>query len=193
MAAITEVEHAVCVGGAQGDIFAGEGLAGSDVATFEADGAIALDFTNMGMRFIVWRRDLAWHRAGAGPIARRRGRKTKGLMRSAGVVNVPPVIERLLCLGQSIEDAPVEHLAFECPVEALVLTLRLRVVRAAMDDGHADIHQPDSEDRIPLAASRRPPGRAPFDCLQRQALRTGLSARIRCGKPLRSNSFSRCA
>ena len=56
---------------------------------------------------------MARHGARAWAVARCRGCQAQRFMRSPGVVDMPPCIERLLCLGQRLEHAPVEHLALE--------------------------------------------------------------------------------
>jgi hypothetical protein len=60
VAAITQAEHATDVGGAQGDIFAGERFGCMNSVRLEADGAAMAGFADMRLGLITGRTDVAW-------------------------------------------------------------------------------------------------------------------------------------
>src|SRR5690625_318258 len=61
------------------------------------------------------------------------------------VVDLAPDIEGLLRMLQRVKTAPVEDLRLECAVEALILAIGLRMVRAAETEADALSDQPDGQ------------------------------------------------
>src|SRR5256885_1756962 len=81
-------------------------------------------------------------------------------MRPLAVVDMTPGLEGAVALFEIPPDPLADHLGLERAMEALILSLGLRMMRPAMADPDAQPHQPSLKggERTGLAAV---PGRAP--------------------------------
>jgi len=68
-------------------------------------------------------------------------------VRPLGVVHLTPRIERLLRIDQVAEAAVAQDLGRQRTMETLVLPLRLRMIRTAVDDRDPQSHQPRRQTR----------------------------------------------
>ncbi|MNE85554.1 hypothetical protein D3C80_1825690 [compost metagenome] len=74
---------------------------------------------------------LLWKYTTTNAVTLNRRLETQGFMGTQLVVDFPPLIKGLLCIGQRHEAFAVEHFCFQRAVEPFVLAVGLRVTRTA--------------------------------------------------------------
>jgi hypothetical protein len=108
-----------------------QGFAGAPGAVPEADHALVLDLlAHHGALAVVERLRALGEGARARPVAPGRDVEPERLVRALVVVDLAPSLERALAVGEIAEAAPAGTLGQECPVEALLLALGLRMAEA---------------------------------------------------------------
>src|SRR6266566_5635241 len=111
----------------------------------EADVAVLIGFTHAIIGAVFDGRQTLGKGAATRSVAIARGRQAESLVRPYVIVLVAPLIEDALALGEIPELAVGEHLGRDRAVEALVLALRLGMIRATMRHAHAQSQQPHRE------------------------------------------------
>src|SRR5580658_1101903 len=143
--AVMQTEHGVGSGRAQRDGLAAEGFADAPEPVFETDEAGAIDLADGIAGTVFDRRELLRKAARTEMVARAGGLEPQRLVRPLVIVDRPPCVEGALAGSEIAKAVPVQDLGLQRAMEALVLALRLRMVRPAMRDADPQPHQPRRE------------------------------------------------
>src|SRR6266853_2034564 len=119
-----------------------ERLADPPFPPFEREPSLPLHFPYHVARAELQLRQLLGKRTRAQLVAAARNRQIQRLMGTLVVVDHTPLIESSLALLQIAKDAPLEHLGHQRPMKSLLLPLRLRMIRPAVQDLHSQPQQP---------------------------------------------------
>src|ERR1700721_915152 len=130
-------EHAVFARRAQRDRLAAKRLAETNAAVLELDVPFLVGLAHRVGSSVFDGRQSLRERTRAWPVPHARRRQIECLMRALVIVHMPPAVEGPLALGQIPEVTPAQHLGLERAMEALVLALRLRMIRPPMLHPHA--------------------------------------------------------
>src|SRR5262245_5116618 len=148
MSAEVHVEAAILGGRTKRDVLATECLAEAPSFVLEVDEAVATDFAHVVVGYVFDRRQHLREGPWARLISFCRRRHAEGLVRPLMVIARPPFVEGALIVGEIPKAFIVDHFPLQGAVEALILALRLRMKRAAVQDLDAQPHQPDAEGGI---------------------------------------------
>src|SRR5262245_39025918 len=141
----------------QGDVLPAKGATDEDPAPLETD-RFAADTTNyISCRVVQFRQPLR-EKPLAHPVARSRDCHPQRLVRTLAVIDLAPPIKSRLAIGDQAEGMIAQQFLSERAMKALVLALRLRVVRARMRNEYAQPQQPDGQHGVVilLIAARAP-------------------------------------
>jgi hypothetical protein len=131
-------------------------LAELDVAATEMRRAVAPHPAHLVGGMVLRCRQALGEADRAGPIAARRHRKIKRLVRSLGVVDLTPGIEAALAVVQVGEPPHLQHFDIHRAMKPLVLALGLRMIRTTVIELDAELHQPHRQRRMALRAAAAP-------------------------------------
>src|ERR1044071_4880814 len=112
-----DVVDAVFGGWTNCDLLAGERAGDPHATTLESDPALAVDTAHGVVRPVRKWRDLLAERPGTCDVVIGRNIEAKGVVRSLGVIDLPPAIEGLLGVGEIVEVAKRQEFSGERAVE----------------------------------------------------------------------------
>src|SRR5262245_3830154 len=122
--------------------FAPERLADLPFLSLEREPSRALHFSDDVGRAELQLRQLLRKRTPAHFVATPGHRQVQSLMRSLVVVDPTPLIESGLALRQIAKHPPLQYLGHQRPMKPLLLPLRLRMIRPAVQNLHPQPQQP---------------------------------------------------
>src|SRR5678815_2466428 len=133
----------------------------ADMIPVSAKRDLPIHFYSSGLvsNSVLDRRQLLRKRSRARLITTRRHLHIQSFMRPNMIVAVAPVVKSTLHALKVGEHSLGQHFSFQTAMKALVLSLRLRMIRAAMRNRDAETQQPNRQRRELMqeaAAPRRP-------------------------------------
>src|SRR5262245_59348053 len=159
MRAEMHYKHSILQAGPQGHRVSAKGFADAKVSVLERDLALILDFPHDITGTVFNRRQNLRKAPRADLITAGWYCHAQRLVWPLVVVDLAPLIEPGLRLGEILQDGPGQHLGFQGAVEPFLLALSLGMARPPMAYPDSQSQQPNRQRRVGMVRITAPPRR----------------------------------
>src|SRR6185295_8078655 len=134
----------------QGNLVSAKALTDPERVSEEPDLAVILYFAHLVRDIVLDRRQLLRIRSEARLETAGRHLHIQSFMRPDVIIAVTPLVKPVLHALEIGKHSMGQYFNFQSTMKALFLTLRLRVIRAAVTDRYTEMEKPDREWREPV-------------------------------------------